>query len=88
MISLDNLRLKDIESGFMSRRVQFALVHTEQRFVSCHAWAWDRKKGLRLGLGVREGKPRRERERDIVFAGCLGLYLGRTPEEMFQRFMF
>lgn len=31
MLALDNLRLKDIEGGFMSRRVQFALVHTGQR---------------------------------------------------------
>jgi len=37
MLSLDNLRLKDIEGGFMSRRVQFALVHTGQRLVDYYA---------------------------------------------------
>ena len=32
MLSLDNLRIRDIESGFMSRRCMFALFNVENRY--------------------------------------------------------
>ena len=33
MLSLDNLKVRDIESGFLSRRPSFALFNTEGRSV-------------------------------------------------------
>ena len=32
MLSLDNLKVKDVEGGFMSKKHLFALFNTEQRY--------------------------------------------------------
>lgn len=33
MLPLDNLKIRDVEAGFMSRRITFALFNTENRSV-------------------------------------------------------
>ncbi len=34
MLALDNIKVRDIESGFMSRKHQFALFNIDNRYVS------------------------------------------------------
>lgn len=36
MLSLDNLKLRDVEKGFMSSKFVFAIFNTELRFVFVH----------------------------------------------------
>lgn len=36
MLPLDNLKLKDVEKGFMSNKFVFAIFNTESRFVCSH----------------------------------------------------
>lgn len=36
MLPLDNLKLRDVEKGFMSNKFVFAIFNTESRFVCSH----------------------------------------------------
>lgn len=57
MLSVDNLKLRDVEKGFMSSKHIFALFNTEQRCLPAS-----------LGAGGVERVPRSRRERDLAQA--------------------
>lgn len=48
MLPLDNLKLRDVQKGFLSSKLAFALFNTESRFVrACECVCMSHKKGSR-----------------------------------------
>jgi len=39
-LSLENLKVRDVDSGFMSRSYKFALFNTESRYFHCLVFSW------------------------------------------------
>lgn len=56
MLSVDNLKLRDVEKGFMSSKHVFALFNTEQRCLPAPTGPWGVKMGPRIQKTERSAR--------------------------------